>query len=61
MQDMKAHLEKLLKESEECALISKLATDKQKRELFEKLAQHLKLLADHVAVTMKLRDTGGGT
>jgi hypothetical protein len=26
-----------------------------------KLAQHLKLLADHVAVTMKLRDTSGGT
>jgi hypothetical protein len=30
-------------------------SDTQKRELFAKLSQHLKLLADHVAVTMKLR------
>jgi hypothetical protein len=56
---MRTHLEKLLNEAEECALISKLATDKQKRELFAKLSEHLKLLADHVTVTMKLRDKGG--
>ena len=59
MEDMRAHLEKLLNEAEECALIAKLAGDKQKRELFTKLSEHLKLLADHVAVTMKLRNTGG--
>jgi hypothetical protein len=59
MQDMRAHLEKLLNEAEECSLISKVATDKQKRELFAKLSEHLKLLADHVTITMKLRDASG--
>jgi len=48
MQDMKAHLEKLLTDAEECALISKLATDKVKQELFAKLAAHLRTLASEV-------------
>ena len=48
MQDMKAHLEKLLTDAEECALVSKLATDKVKQELFARLAQHLKTLASEV-------------
>lgn len=48
MQDMKAHLEKLLNDAEECALISKLATDKVKQELFARLAEHLKTLASEV-------------
>jgi hypothetical protein len=38
MEDMTAHLEKLRIDAEECALISKLATDMQKRELFARLA-----------------------
>ena len=32
MKDMEVHLEKLLNDAEECALISKLATDMAKRE-----------------------------
>jgi hypothetical protein len=52
---------KLLTDAEECALISKLAIDVQKRELFARLAQHLKMLADDVAVAIKAREAEGGT
>jgi hypothetical protein len=48
MKDMKAHLEKLRVQVSECELIRDLATDKAKRELFDRLAQHLKMLADDV-------------
>jgi hypothetical protein len=48
MQDMQKHLERLRTEAAECALISDLATNIQKRELFAKLAEHLKILADEV-------------
>jgi hypothetical protein len=56
MQDMQAHLEKLLCDAEECALISRLATDPQKKELFTRLAKHLTALASEVerAITVKL-------
>lgn len=45
MQDMKVHLEKLRTDAAECALISDLATDPQKRELFARLAEHHRMLA----------------
>ena len=48
MQDMRPHLEKLLIDAEECALISKLATDIQKRDLFARLAAHLRVLAQEI-------------
>jgi hypothetical protein len=41
MKDMQAHLEKLRMDAEECALVSKLAIDKRKRELFARLSKHL--------------------
>ena len=53
MQDMKKHLEKLRVESEECTLISKLAMDPHKRELFERLARHLAVLAEEIERTMQ--------
>ena len=53
MQDMEPHLEKLLKDAEECALISKLATDTAKRELFARLSEHLKTLAKEVERAIK--------
>jgi hypothetical protein len=53
MQDMLAHLEKLLTDAEDCALISKLADDKAKRELFAKLSVHLKQLASEVERTIR--------
>jgi hypothetical protein len=48
MEDMKAHLEKLLTQAAECEMIRDLATDPKKRELFARLAQHHRTLAVHV-------------
>ncbi|MCP1838399.1 MULTISPECIES: hypothetical protein [Bradyrhizobium] len=53
MKDMKAHLEKLRVEAEECELISKLATNAAKKALFAKLAAHHRTLAEEVERTMK--------
>jgi hypothetical protein len=38
MKDMRAQLEKLQTDAAECAMISGLATDKAKRELFARLS-----------------------
>ena len=54
MQDMQAYLEKLRSGAEECELISKLATNPTKKELFAKLAAHQRALADEVEGTIKL-------
>lgn len=48
MLDMRAHLEKLRIEAEECEIISKLATNVTKKELFAKLATHFRTLAGEV-------------
>jgi hypothetical protein len=45
MKDMTAHLEKLRKLIAECELIRDLATDRAKRDLFDRLAQRFKLTA----------------
>lgn len=60
MQDMQAHLEKLLTDAEECALISKLATDVAKRELFARLSEHLKALASEVERAIREKSDGLG-
>jgi hypothetical protein len=56
MQDMQAYLRKLHLDAVDCALISKRATDPQKKELFDRLADHLGLfrasLDDVVPVTL---------
>jgi hypothetical protein len=52
MQDYLSHLEKLRKEAADCALIRDLATDKAKREMFDRLAAHLGSLADQVEQEM---------
>jgi hypothetical protein len=41
-------LEKLRVQAAECEMIRDLATDKKKRELFTKLAEHFKVLAAEV-------------
>jgi len=61
MKDMTAHLEKLRIDAEDCALISKLATDMQKRELFARLAEHLSLLASEIERAMAAKMAGGNT
>jgi hypothetical protein len=48
MQDIRKHLEKLRADSAECAMISGLAADKMKRDLFARLSRHLTVLADEV-------------
>lgn len=48
MKDMQAHLEKLRAQIAECELIRDLATNKAKRDLFAKLADHHRLLASEV-------------
>lgn len=58
MQDMKAHLEKLQVQMAECEMIARLATDKAKRELFARLAEHYKSLAVEVARAIEARSAG---
>jgi hypothetical protein len=48
MKDMEAQLEKLRLDAEDCTLISRLATDPNKQELFTRLAKHLATLASEV-------------
>jgi hypothetical protein len=58
MKDYQAHLEKLRKDAAECALVRDLATDKAKREMFDRLARHLDELADEIERVMNVRKTG---
>ena len=52
MKDYLAQVEKLRKDAAECALIRDLATDKAKREMFDRLSSHLTVLADQVEMAM---------
>ena len=58
MYDYQAHLEKLRKDAAECALIRDLATQRTKRELFDRLSRHLGRLADQVEKAMKTSTAG---
>ena len=53
MKDYQASIEKLRTDAAEAALIRDLATDKTKREMFDRLHQHLNRLADEVEKAMK--------
>jgi hypothetical protein len=55
MKDYLASLEKLRTEAAENRLIAGLATNKDKRETFARLAEHLDALADEVEKAMKAR------
>jgi RNA polymerase-binding transcription factor DksA len=55
MKDMKEHLQKMLAQVAECELIRDLATDKQKRELFDRLAQHHRELARQIELAIASR------
>ena len=59
MKDYQIHLEKLRADAAECKLISGLATDKAKQELFDRLSAHLTLLADQVEMAMLERKKSG--
>ena len=58
MKDYQSHLEKLRRDAAECALVRDLATDKAKREMFDRLARHLDQLADEVERAMNSQKTG---
>ena len=60
MKDYQASLEKLRKDAAEAALIRDLATNTTKREMFDRLHQHLTRLADEVEEAMK-SDKGSKT
>ena len=57
MKDYQTQLEKLRRDAAECAMIRDLATDKAKRELFDRLSSHLTVLADQVEREMLRRKT----
>ena len=48
MNELRARLEKLQADAEDCAHIRDLATDPKKRELFARLAHHLTVLAQEM-------------
>ncbi|MBT1516243.1 hypothetical protein KIP88_37950 [Bradyrhizobium sp. SRL28] len=52
MKDYLASIEKLRRDASEAALIRDLATDHAKREMFDRLCQHLDRLADEVEKVM---------
>jgi hypothetical protein len=53
VKDYQASIEKLRRDAAEAALIGDLATNSTKREMFDRLHQHLTLLADEVERAMK--------
>jgi hypothetical protein len=61
VKDYQAQLEKLRGDAAECALIRDLATHAAKRELFDRLAKHLGVLADQVEEAMLHGDLKSGT
>lgn len=52
MQDMKASAEKLRAEADFAEQIARSATDRQKRELYERLAAHFRQLAGDIEKVM---------
>ena len=55
MHDYLASIEKLRRDAVEAALIRDLATSPVKREMFDRLCQHLNRLADEVEKAMSSR------
>jgi hypothetical protein len=53
MKDYQASIEKLRKDAAEAALVRDLAINTTKREMFDRLHQHLTRLADEVEQAMK--------
>jgi hypothetical protein len=52
LKDYQTHLEKLRKDAAEAALTRDRAVDKAKRDLFDRLARHLAVLADELERAM---------
>jgi hypothetical protein len=54
-----AKLEKLLSFAAECQLISGLATDRKKRDLFQKLATDIRSMVTDIQAVIAARTEGG--
>jgi hypothetical protein len=52
MKDYLTSIEKLRKDATECALIRDLATDEEKRKIYDRLSRHFLQLADEVQRTL---------
>jgi SepF-like predicted cell division protein (DUF552 family) len=59
MKDLKAELEKLLTNAEDCTLIARLATDKNKRETFTRIATQLREMAAELQADIAARSQRG--
>ena len=58
MRDLEAKLEKLRVDAADCDLISKLATDRAKRELFARLSRQLLVMAAEVETLIAEKKAG---
>ena len=58
MRDLEAKLEKLRVDAADCDLISKLATDRAKRELFARLSRQLLAMAAEVETLIAEKKAG---
>ncbi len=58
MKDLREKLEKLRVDAEDCRLISRLATDKAKRDLFARLAEQLTQMAADIEATIAAKIAG---
>lgn len=59
MKDLQATLEKLLTDANDCELIARLATNPQKRALFEKLATDLRSSARDIEIVLASQKESG--
>lgn len=59
MKDYQTAIERLRRDAAEAALIRHLGTDMTKREMLDRLHQHLNRLADEVEQTMKTSKESG--
>ncbi len=59
MKDLWERLEKLKADAEDCTLISRLATDKAKRDLFARLATQIGQLIAELEAAIEARTAGG--
>lgn len=53
MSGLSEQLSKVRADAAECALVASLATDPQKKRMYERIADHLTTLADEVAQAAK--------
>jgi hypothetical protein len=61
MKDIREQLEKLRADAEDCTLISRLATDKAKRDLFAGMAAQLRQMIAELEAAIESRVAGGKT